>query len=167
MQHIHCAEQVEDLEPIVLEVFAKFKRGNLNEEWEKRAAENLVEWVHLYRGGTVTHWTFKTFCKFWREVIEDTVSYAIRLGETFRDFYFRAVAAQRFAELDTDGSGSLEGKERTAMVTWILGFFYGENPPTSVQREMEAEIRHFQMRLDADGDSRITFDELHQYLLAV
>ena len=48
VQHIRCAEQVEDLEPIVLEVFAKFKRGNLSEEWEKRAAENLVEWVHLY-----------------------------------------------------------------------------------------------------------------------
>jgi hypothetical protein len=123
----------------------------------------LVEWIHLYKGG-LTHWTFKHFCAFWRQAIEDTVTYAICLGEAFRDFYCRSVAAERFAELDTDGSGSLEGEERTAMIGWILSFIYGANPTANVQREMEVEVRHFQMRLDLDGDSKITFGELHQYI---
>lgn len=163
-RHRHYEYEVEDLGPIVMEVFAKLKRENLNEEWTKKATENLSQWIHLYKGGILSHWTFKHFCAFWRQVIEDTVSYAIHLGEAFRDFYCRSVAAERFAELDVDGSGFLEGEERTAMIGWILGFLYGENPPASVQREMEAEVRHFQMRLDIDGDSRITFDELHQYI---
>eukprot|EP01043_Picozoa_sp_COSAG02_P025405 COSAG02_NODE_1426_length_12664_cov_6.226980_6_plen_886_part_00 len=163
-RHRHYEYEVEDLGPIVMEVFAKLKRNNLNDEWTKKATDNLLQWIHLYKGGILSHWTFKHFCAFWRQVIDDTVSYAIRLGEAFRDFYCRSVAAERFAELDVDGSGFLEGEECTAMIGWILGFLYGENPSASVQREMEAELRHFQMRLDIDGDSRITFDELHQYI---
>lgn len=163
-QHHHFEYEVEDLKPIIMEVFGKLKRDDLNEEWEVKATENVLEWVHLYRHGILTHWTFKHFCAFWRQVVEDTVTYAIRLGEAFRDFYCRSVAFEQFGQLDINSSGDLEGNERNAMISWILGLFYGENPSAIVQREIAAEVRHFQMRLDADGNTRITFDEIHQYI---
>jgi hypothetical protein len=119
-RHHHFDYQVDELGPIVMEVFGKFKRDDLSEEWETKAEENMMQWIELYKDGQLMEWTFKNFCAFWRQVVDDTVKYAIRLGEAFRDFYCRSMASDRFAELDTDGSGSLEGDERDAMISWIL-----------------------------------------------
>ena len=86
-RHHHYDYDVEDLMPIMLEVFNKFKREDLPAEWEAKALQNIEHWaLHVYRGGTLTVWTFKNFCAFWRQVIDDTVKYALWLGESFRDF---------------------------------------------------------------------------------
>ena len=154
---------VEDMMPIVHEVFGMFKRDDLRPEMSKAADKNVEDWVRSWKGDSST-WTFKHFCKFWRKVVDDTVTYAIRLGECFRTYYSRALAADHFKELDTDGSGHLEGDEIDDMIHWVLGFIYGPSPSPSLEREMQAEERHFRMRLDLDGDSSISFDELHTYI---
>ena len=148
---------VEDLMPIMLEVFNQFKRENLPAEWEAKALKNIEDWVHIYKEGALKVWTFKHFSAFWRQVIDDTVKYAIWLGEAFRDFYCRSAAATHFEVLDEDNSGTLEGAERDNLISWILSFVYGADPSPSVERQMQAEAMHFRHRLDDDGDAAVSF----------
>ena len=73
-----------------------------------------------------------------------------------------ARARKKFAQLDTDGNGLLEGRELMGLADWVWSCFHPGGKPLT-DEEKEAEGAKLLGRLDADGDSKMSFEEFGEW----
>ena len=92
----------EDTEPILMLTLGDLLLDDVNsDEAELQLARhNVVEKARSWAGKRLTHWTFKEYCKFWREFIDDTIAYGLYIAQVFHDFYSRESMEAKWLELD-------------------------------------------------------------------
>ena len=113
------------------------------------------------------YWQLRHIEQYWRETLKHVVVYALWLGTFFRKFYVKAAAQAKFAEIDADDSGELEGEEIDDLLDWIFQYVQHDDGTPLSAIDRAAERYHFKRRLDPDDDGSITFDELHTYIFGV
>ena len=131
----------------------------LTEDAEEQEVERMKGFSRLHKVGE--YWQLRHIEQYWRETLKHVVVYALWLGTFFRKFYVKAAAQAKFAEIDEDDSGELEGEEIDDLLDWIFQYVQHDDGTPLSAIDRAAERYHFRRRLDPDDDGSITFDELH------
>eukprot|EP00930_Biecheleria_cincta_P048275 TRINITY_DN33618_c0_g1_i1.p1 TRINITY_DN33618_c0_g1~~TRINITY_DN33618_c0_g1_i1.p1 ORF type:complete len:318 (+),score=101.65 TRINITY_DN33618_c0_g1_i1:55-1008(+) len=154
-------DEIKSLAIWMMEKFGRRFKDQQEKDWAiKQQVERLKKVVPRNNG-----WTFADFEGFHRKLIEDTQKFMASRNEQYAKGKIQTSAAQKFGELDADGSNYLQGKEVEAFAQWIYEQFHLESKEMT-DAEKKTQAQKILDRLDAkggDGDGKISFAEFDQY----
>lgn len=100
----------------------------------------------------------------------DIEKYEAKRSEAFEKGYSKSKAADKFKELDTDGSGFLEGAELEVFASWIFESFHPDGKPLPEEKKKEEAkklVDKLMKKLDegaGNADGKLSFTEVDFYI---
>jgi len=143
-------------------VFSMFGRKFKSADEHKKAVEKQVK--RFQKKGDV--WDYDTFETYYLHQMADIEKYQLKRSEAFASGYNKSAAADKFKELDVDGSGALEGKEVEVFAEWIFQSFHPDGKPLS-DEQRKAEAQKLIKRLDSkkgNSDGKLSFHEVDFFI---
>lgn len=154
-------DEIRSLAEWMMEKFGRRFKDKQEKDWAiKQQTDRLKKVVPRNNG-----WTFEDFEAFYRKLAEDTQKFLASRNEAYAKGQVQSSAAQKFKQLDADGSNHLQGAEIEAFAQWIYEQFHPESKGMT-DAEKKKQAQKILDRLDAkggDGDGRISFAEFDQY----
>ena len=113
------ALELGELEPLCVWLFGQFSRQFESEEEKALALKKQL--ARFQKNGPPSGaWTFRQFEEYYRRTIEEAEAYQLARNEAYAKGYDKSAAAEKFTELDVDGSLALTGAEVEAFAEWIF-----------------------------------------------
>lgn len=158
--------EAKELKELCTWAFDMFGRRFKSDKEKNTAIEKQVK-RYLKQG---SDWDFDTFEAYYLKLAGDIEKYEAKRSEAFEKGYSKSKAAAKFKELDSDGSGFLEGKELQVFATWIFDSFHPDGKPlTDAQKQEEAHklLDKIMLRTDkakGNSDGKLSFTEVDFYI---
>lgn len=154
-------DEIKSLAEWMMETFGRRFKDKQEKSWAiKQQVDRLKKVVPRDSG-----WTFEDFEAFYRKLIEDTQKFLAARNEQYAKGQLHTSAAQKFKELDADGSNYLQGAEVEAFAQWIYSQFHPDSKELT-EAETKKQAKKIMERLDekgGDNDGKISFAEFDQY----
>lgn len=147
-------------------VFDEFGRSFKSAEDKKKAVAKQVERFNKLAPAGVCEWNYVVFEAYFRNVLLDAEKFAIKREEAFVKGFDKSAAAQKFRDLDKDGSGWLDGAEIVIFAEWVFTSFRPDGKPMTDEQK-QAEAQKLLTRLDAkkgNNDGRFSYTEIDFYI---
>eukprot|EP00930_Biecheleria_cincta_P035849 TRINITY_DN24639_c0_g1_i1.p1 TRINITY_DN24639_c0_g1~~TRINITY_DN24639_c0_g1_i1.p1 ORF type:complete len:345 (+),score=97.97 TRINITY_DN24639_c0_g1_i1:54-1037(+) len=158
--------EAKELNQLCTWAFDRFGRRFKSEKEKSAAIEKQVQ-RYMKQG---SEWDFDTFEAYYLKLTANIERYEAKRSQAFEEGYSKSKAAAKFKELDSDGSGFLEGKELEVFATWIFESLRPDGMPlTDAQKQDEARklLDKIMLRTDqarGNSDGKLSFSEVDFYI---
>lgn len=163
--HNGCLD-AKELKELCTWSYTMFGRRFKNDKEKNASIEKQVK-RYLKQG---VDWDFDTFEAYYLKLTADIEKYEAKRSEAFEKGYTKSKASDKFKELDTDGSGFLEGAELEIFATWIFESFQPDGKPLPEEKKQEEArklVDKLMKRRDegvGNADGKLSFTEVDFYI---